>query len=105
VTQRLERFFGNAESLLEQAVSNGPASDVTVLELPTGGYYLAVGAGHDLAAMQAEHGAKSGWQVTNLSSSILVSGRSGDHTCLLKRDRPGGNLMGALRDTPAYFLV
>ena len=83
----------------------GPASDVTVLELATGGYYLIAGTGHDLASMQAEHGAKSGWQVRNSSSGVLVSGRSGDQTCVLKRERSGGSLMGALRDTPAYLLV
>jgi hypothetical protein len=101
----LDLLFSNAETLLEQAVSLGPASDVTVLELPAGGYYLITGPDHDLAAMQAEHGARSGWQVRNSPSSILVSGRSGDHTCLLKRDRPGKTLIGALRDAPAYLLI
>jgi hypothetical protein len=107
VTQRLGRLFSNAESLLEQAISLGPASDVTVLELPAGGYYLIAGncADNDLAALQAEHGARSGWQVRNSPSSILVSGRSGDQTCLLKRDRPGNALIGTLRDAPAYLLI
>ena len=105
MTGRVERFYSNAESLLEQAVSLGPESDVTVLELPAGGYYLVSGAGHDLAALQTEHGATSGWQVTNVGSSVLVSGRSGDHSCWLKKDRQEGKLRGTLRDAPAYFLV
>jgi hypothetical protein len=105
VTERLGRLYNNAESLLEQAISLGPASDVTVLELPAGGYYLISGNGHDLAAMQAEHGARSGWQVRNTPSSIVVSGRSGDCTCELKRDRPGNRLISALKDAPAYLLV
>jgi hypothetical protein len=104
VTQRLDRLFGNAERLLEQATNLGPESDVTVLELPTGGYYLLAGTDHDLAALQAEHGARAAWQVRNSRSSILVQGRSGDDVCLLKRERPGGAL-NALRDTPAYLLV
>ena len=105
VTKKLDRLFNNAESLLQQALSLGPESDVTVLELPAGGYHLVTGNDHDLAAMQTEHGARSGWQVRNSASSVLVSGRSGEHTCLLKRDRPGGPLLGTLRDAPAYLLV
>ena len=101
----MDRLFSNAERLLDQALSLGPESDVTVLELPAGGYYLISGTSHDLASIQAEHGASSGWQVRNSRSSILVSGRSGDQTCVLKRERPGGKLVGALRDAPAYFLV
>jgi len=100
-----DTLFDNAESLLEQAASLGPASDVTVLQLPAGGYYLISGTDHDLAAMQTEHGARVGWQVRNLPSGVSVSGRSGDHTCLLTRDRPGGALAVVLRDAPAYLLV
>lgn len=105
MTPRLDRLFTNAENLLEQAISLGFGSDVTVLELPAGGYYLVTGNDHDMAALQAEHGARSAWQVRNSPSSVLVSGRSGDHSCLVRRDRPGGGLAGVLRDAPAYFLV
>jgi len=83
----------------------GSAANVTVLELPTGGYYLIPGTGHDLAAMQAEHGAKAGWQVSRSTSGVLVSGRSGNRSCLLKRDLPGRAAFGVLRDAPAYLLV
>ena len=83
----------------------GPAADVTVLELPAGGYYLIHGAGHDLAAMQAEHGARTGWQVSSSASSVLVSGRAGDRSCLLKQDLSGSASIGPLRDAPAYLLV
>jgi len=105
VTRRFDTLFDNAESLLEQAASLGPASDVTVLQLPAGGYYLISGTDHDLAAMQTEHGARVGWQVRNSPSGISVSGRSGDRTCVLKQDRPGRALAGALRDAPAYLLI
>ena len=105
MTPRFDRLFSNAESLLEQAISLGPQSDITVLELPAGGYYLVSGNDHDMAALQVEHGARSAWQVRNSPSSVLVSGRSGDHSCLVKRDRPGGGLVAILRDAPAYRLV
>jgi len=105
VTQRSDQLFTNAENLLEQAMNLGPESDITVLELPTGGYYLITGTDHDVDAMQIEHGARSAWQVKNLPSSILVSGRSGDRSCLLKRERYRGGLGGSLRDAPAYLLV
>lgn len=105
MTRRLDRLFTNAENLLEQAISLGPESDVTVLELPSGGYYLVTGNDHDMAALQVEHGARSAWQVRNSPSSVFVSGRSGDHSCLVKRDRPGRGLTGVLRDAPAYLLV
>jgi len=90
---------------MEQALSMGPAANVTVLELPAGGYYLIPGSGHDLAAMQAEHGARVGWQVSRSPSGVLVSGRSGDRSCLFKRDLPASAIIGALRDTPAYLLI
>ena len=90
---------------MEQAFSMGPAANVTVLELPAGGYYLIPGTGHDLAAMQTEHGARTGWQVSRSTSGILVSGRSGDRSCLLKRDVSGNAVIGALRDAPAYLLI
>lgn len=83
----------------------GPSADVTVLELPAGGYYLVSGPVHDLAAMQAEHGARSGWQVRSSPSGITVNGRSGDHTCLLKRDRTGASVLRTLRDAPSYVIV
>ena len=90
---------------MEQALSMGPAADVTVLKLPAGGYYLIPGTGHDLAAMQTEHGARAGWQVSRSASTVQVSGRSGDRSCLLKRDLPGKATIGALRDAPAYILI
>jgi hypothetical protein len=83
----------------------GVAANVTVLELPAGGYYLIPGTGHDLAAMQAEHGARVGWQVSRSASGVEVSGRSGDRSCLLKRDMPGSTVMDVLRDAPAYLLI
>ena len=105
VRQSSDRLFSNAQNLLDQALSMGPASDVTVLELPAGGYYLIGGRDHDLAAMQAEHGARTGWQVRNSPSGVLVSGRSGDRSCLLQIDRQCPTIRGALRDAPAYLLV
>ncbi len=90
---------------MDQALSMGPAANVTVLELPQGGYYLIPGTGHDLAAAQAEHGAVAGWQVSRCESSVLVSGRSGDRSCLLRKEVSGTGILGALRDSPAYFLV
>jgi hypothetical protein len=105
VTQRPDRLYSNAEKLMEQALSMGLAADVTVLELPAGGYYLIPGAGHDLAAMQVEHGARTGWQVSRSASGVLVSGRSGDRSCLLKRDLAEKSLAGMLRDAPAYLLI
>ena len=105
VARELDRLYTNAEKLMEQALSMGPAANVTVLELPSGGYYLIPGTGHDLAAMQAEHGARAGWQVSRSTSAVLVSGRSGDRSCLLKREMPGSAVIGALRDAPAYLLI
>lgn len=105
MAQALDQLYTNAEKLLEQALSMGTAADVTVLQLPAGGYYLISGTGHDLTAMQTEHGARTGWQVSKSASSVLVSGRSGDRSCLLKRDLSGKAIIGALRDAPAYVLV
>jgi hypothetical protein len=105
VEQAPDRLYSNAEKLMEQAFSMGPAANVTVLELPAGGYYLIPGTGHDLAAMQAEHGARAGWQVSQSTSGILVSGRSGNRSCLLKQDVSGSAVLGVLRDAPAYLLV
>ncbi len=90
---------------MDQAALMGTASDVTVLELPEGGYYLISGAGCDLAAIQAEHGARAAWQVSRSASSVLVSGRAGDRSCLLKQELSGADLQRTLRDAPAYLLV
>jgi hypothetical protein len=90
---------------MDQALGMGSAVNVTVLELPAGGYYLIPGTGHDLAAMQAEHGARAGWQVSRSTSGVEVSARSGDRSCLLKRDIPGNTVIGVLRDAPAYLLI
>lgn len=81
------------------------AEDLTVLELPAGGYYLVSGAGHDLAAMQAEHGARSGWQVTKCGEGVRVSGRSAAGCCMVRKDRAGGAMVSVLRDAPSYLLV
>ena len=105
VTQTRSLLYKNAENLLVQAASLAEPSDVTVLELPSGGYYLITGNDHDLAAMQAEHGARSAWQVRHSPSGILVSGQSGNDTCVLKRGMPARHLTGTLRDAPAYLLI
>jgi len=105
VAQEQDRLYSNAEKLMEQALTMGPAANVTVLELPAGGYYLIPGTGHNLAAMQTEHGARAGWQVSQSSSGVLVSGQSGDCSCLLKRNVSGNAIIGALRDAPAYLLI
>jgi hypothetical protein len=105
VAQGLDQLYSNAEKLMEQALSMGPAANITVLKLPAGGYYLIPGTGHDLAAMQTEHGARAGWQVTRSAFSVLVSGRSGDRSCLLKQDVSERAILGTLRDAPAYLLI
>ena len=97
-------LYRNAEQLMEQALDMGAAPDVTVLQLAAGGYYLVPGTGHDLAALQAEHGAPAGWQVTRTSSGLVVSGRSGDRSCELKQDVAALGLRSRFRDSPAYLL-
>jgi hypothetical protein len=105
VTQTMDRLVENAERLLDQSFSMGPESDVTVLELATGGYYLIPGQGHDPEAVQIAHGARAVWQVRNSSNGVIVDGRSGKDSCLLQRARPSRRLVGALRDAPAYVLI
>ena len=83
----------------------GPAADVTVLELPEGGYYLIPGVGHDLAALQAEHGAPAGWQVSRSLSGVSVSGRAGERSFVLKREASETALRSRFRDAPAYLLI
>jgi hypothetical protein len=100
----VDRLYRNAEQLMEQALVMGPAADVTVLQLAAGGYYLVPGAGNDLAALQAEHGAPAAWQVTRTSSGVVVSGRSGNRSCELRQDVAPFGLRGRFRDSPAYLL-
>jgi hypothetical protein len=105
VEKGLDRLYHTAEELLDQAQNMGSATDVTVLELPEGGYYLVPGVGHDLAALQAEHGAPAGWQVSRSASGVSVSGRAGDRSCVLKQEASNAALRSRFRDTPAYLLI
>jgi hypothetical protein len=105
VTRNLAGLVENAEQLLRQAVEMQEATDLVVLELPQGGYYLVPGSGSNLASLQTEHGARAGWQIRNSGDAVVVTGRNGNGSCSLEHRRGLHGMATMLRDSPAYLLV
>jgi hypothetical protein len=105
VSRNLAGLLDNAARLLQQAMDMQSASDLVVLELPAGGYYLVPGAGSNLVSLQMEHGARAGWQVRDSGASVTVTALSGDESCSLERRRTLALNGAILRDRPAYRLA
>ena len=86
------RFLDNAVQLLnaaESAVQSGHTpSDMTVLITPEGGIRLLTDSDWPLDSLQAEHGAKMAYRVSERDSIVRVEGRAGSRTCLFETARP-----------------
>jgi len=113
----VSRFWRDAESLLEAAGAGacGPSdpTDVAIAIGPAGTIRITEASGWDLAALQADSGARSVYRVSRNPAGVRVEGRSGTRSCLFTAEPPAltarrllnsatpGGLKPAERDSPA----
>jgi hypothetical protein len=85
-------FLEDAESILQAAeaaaesVSN-PAN-VTILISQQGGIHMVSDSDWPLASLEAHHGARTAYRVSQVSGHVMVEGRSGNQRCRLETEHP-----------------
>lgn len=90
----MSRFLENAAKIFEAAESANRSghslSDVAILISPVGGIRMVVDSDWPLDALQTHHGAQMAYRVSQQETTVLVEGRAGWQTCLLKTVKPNG---------------
>ncbi len=88
----MSRFVDNAVRILdaaENAVQAGHApSPVTILITPEGGIHMLADSDWPLDSLQAHHGARMVYRVSQNASAVRVEGRAGARTCLFETAKP-----------------
>lgn len=82
----MSRFWNDAQRILDTAI-HGDA-DVGVLIDPSGAIRIVDAAGWRPEALQAHYGAQTVYQVTHSQSTVRVTGRSGNRSCIVEERRP-----------------
>jgi len=73
----------------ENAARNGQApSDMTILITSEGGIHMVADSDWPLDSLQAHHGAKMVYRVSQDASIVRVEGRAGSRTCLFEASKP-----------------
>jgi hypothetical protein len=103
------RFMDNAARIFEAAESAASAghslSDMTILIGQTGGIHMVAGSDWPLASLQAQHGARMAYRVSQQAASVRVDGRAGWQTCLLETAKPEQIARHLLGDRREYVLA
>ena len=88
----MSRFLDNAAKIFEAAesasLSGHSLSDMTILISPGGGIRMVVDSDWPLDSLQMHHGAQMAYRVSQQETTVLVEGRAGWQTCLLKTAKP-----------------
>lgn len=79
------KIFEAAESACE---SGHVLSDMTILISPAGGIRMVADSDWSLASLQAHHGAKMAYRVSQQAATVRVQGRAGGKTCLFETVKP-----------------
>lgn len=103
----VSRFETNAIEILdaaESAARHGHApSDMTILISPEGGIRMVADSDWPLDSLQAHHGAKMAYRVSESASVVRVEGRSGARTCLFETVKPERAARLLLNTQPACW--
>jgi hypothetical protein len=93
------RIFDTADS----AVQSGHApTDMTILITPEGGIRMLADSDWPLDSLQAHHGAKMAYRVSQSASIVRVEGRAGSRTCLFETAKPERVARLLLNNAPNY---
>src|SRR4029077_9558810 len=82
----------NAVQILDAAESAARSgqvpSDMTILITHEGGIRMVADSDWPLDSLQAHHGAKMAYRVSQSASVVRVEGRAGSRTCLFEASKP-----------------
>ena len=88
----MSRFVENAVNLLdvaESALRAGHApSDMSILISPEGGIRMVADSDWPLESLQAHHGARLAYRVSQQDQKVRVEGKAGSRTCTLETSAP-----------------
>jgi hypothetical protein len=88
----VSRFLDNAVQILdaaESAVQSGHTpTDMTILISAEGGIRMLADSDWPLDSLQAHHGAKMAYRVSQSASVVRVEGRADSRTCLFETIKP-----------------
>jgi len=84
-------FLDDAEAILEAAevtAESSVPSNVTILISPQGGIHMLSDSDWPLASLEAHHGSRTAYRVSQASGHVTVEGRSGNQRCRLEAEHP-----------------
>src|SRR3984957_21203257 len=88
----------------ESAVQAGHTpTDMTILITAEGGIRMVADSDWPLDSLQAHHGAKMAYRVSQSASVVRVEGRAGSRTCLFKTVKPERAARLFLNSSPSYW--
>ena len=86
------RFLEDAEAILNAAETATEATanptNFTILISPEGGIHMLADSDSPLASLEAHHGARTLYRVSQASGRIAVEGRCGSHRCRVEAEHP-----------------
>lgn len=103
-----EDFLENARNIFEAAQnvfdSTGSVDAMSILISPDGGIHMVAGSEWSLQSLEAHHGARMAYRVSQRDGRVQLEGRAGVRTCLFEAGKPNGAARLLLANTPAYSL-
>ena len=88
----VSRFVENAVNLLDAAESALRAgfapSDMSILISPEGGIRMVADSDWSLEALQAHHGARMAYRVSQQDQKVRIEGKAGSRTCTFETNAP-----------------
>ena len=108
-TAEHDTFLKNAASLLETAeaalAAGEPISDMGVLIGWDGGIRMVADCDWPLPALEAHHGVRMAFRVSQRDRKVTVEGKAGVRTCLFGAAKPDGAAPLRLAIPPLYTVV
>lgn len=102
-------FLEDAEAILEAAEDAAGATpnpaNLTILIGPEGGIHMLAESDWPLASLEAHHGARTLYRVSQARGQVTVEGRSGNRRCHLEMEHPQAVARGLLAGPVAFFPI
>jgi len=100
-------FLQDAEAILTAAKSASGATsnptNFTILIGPEGGIHMLADSDWPLASLEAHHGSRTLYRVSQAQGHITVEGRSGSQRCRLESEHPQAVARRLLAGPRSYF--
>ena len=85
-------FLQDAQAILQAAESTAESvsnpANVTILISSQGGIHMVSDSDWPLASLEAHHGARTSYRVSQASGHVTVEGRFGNQRCRLETEHP-----------------